>query len=112
DSFLRGDRDLTPRKGEGSILQALGLMNDTFIESRIKSTGAAVQGGTLVTALNSGASNTQLVNQLYLTVLSRYPTASELGTAVNSLATNPNRNLAAEDLFWALFNKVDFVFNY
>ena len=112
DSFLRGDRDLTPRKGEGSILQALGLMNDNFIESRIKSTGAAVQGGNLVAALNSSANDTQLVNTLYLTVLSRYPTASELQTAVTALATNPSHSQASEDLFWALFNKVDFVFNY
>ena len=39
DSFLRGDRDLTPRKEEGSILQALNLMNDAFMENKIKSTG-------------------------------------------------------------------------
>jgi hypothetical protein len=35
-----------------------------------------------------------------------------LKTALVPLATNPNHNQAAEDLFWALFNKVDFVFNY
>jgi hypothetical protein len=112
DSFMRGDRDITQRKNEGSILQALNLMNDNFVESRIHSTGAAVQNGNLVAALNAKMSDTQLVNQLYLTVLSRYPSASELQTALVPLATNPNHNQAAEDLFWALFNKVDFVFNY
>jgi hypothetical protein len=109
DSFLRGDRDLTPRKGEGSILQALGLMNDNVIESRIKST---VSGGTLKTLLTSGLTVNNLVNQLYLTVLSRYPTASELQTASTYITGNANANQAAEDLFWSLFNKVDFVFNY
>jgi hypothetical protein len=112
DSFMRGDRDLTLRKNEGSILQALNLMNDNFVESRIHSTGAAVQNGTLVAALNSHLTDTQLVSQLYLTVLSRYPSAQELQTALVPLATNPNHNQAAEDLYWALFNKVDFVFNY
>jgi hypothetical protein len=109
DSFLRGDRDLTPRKEEGSILQALNLMNDNFVESRIKSTTA---GGNLLAALSAGLSDSQLVSQLYLTVLSRYPTATETQTAVNYLATSGNHSQAAEDLFWSLFNKVDFVFNY
>ncbi|HEY3838402.1 MAG TPA: DUF1553 domain-containing protein, partial [Bryobacteraceae bacterium] len=109
DSFLRGDRDLTPRKSEGSILQALGLMNDNVIESRIKST---TSGGTLNKLLNSGLSVNNLVTQLYLTVLSRYPTASELQTAATYINTTPNANQAAEDVFWSLFNKVDFVFNY
>jgi hypothetical protein len=112
DSFLRGDRDLTPRKEEGSILQALNLMNDAFLENKIKSTGSAVAGSNLVTLLNSKISDTQLVNQLYLTVLSRYPSATELQTAVTYLGTYPNHNQSAEDLFWSLFNKVDFVFNY
>jgi len=112
DSFMRGDRDTTPRKSEGSILQALNLMNDNFVESRIHATGAAAQGGNLVSALNSGLKNDQLVNQLYLTVLSRYPADAEMQTALAALASTSNRNQAAEDLFWALFNKVDFVFNY
>ena len=112
DSFLRGDRDLTPRKEEGSILQALSLMNDAFVENKIKSTGSGIAGSNLAALLNSGLSDSQLVNQLYLTVLSRYPTAAELQIAVNDLATNGSHSQAAEDLFWSLFNKVDFVFNY
>jgi hypothetical protein len=112
DSFMRGDRDLTQRKGEGSILQALNLMNDNFVQSRIHSTGTGTQGSNLVAALNAKLSDPQLVSQLYLTVLSRYPTAAELQAALVPLSTNPNHNQAAEDLFWALFNKVDFVFNY
>ena len=112
DSFLRGDRDLTPRKEEGSILQALSLMNDTFLENKIKSTGTGLAGSNLVTLLNSGITDSQLVSQLYLTVLSRYPSATELQTAVTYLSTSGSHNQAAEDLFWSLFNKVDFVFNY
>jgi len=112
DSFMRGDRDLTQRKGEGSILQALNLMNDNFVQSRIHATGSGTQGSNLVAALNAKLSDPQLVSQLYLTVLSRYPTAAELQAALVPLSTNPNHTQAAEDLFWALFNKVDFVFNY
>jgi hypothetical protein len=110
DSFLRGDRDLTPRKSEGSILQALNLMNDNFIESRIHSTGSNIKGSNLVAAMSQP--DPQLVNTLYLTVLSRYPTQDERTKALNDLAINISHSQAAEDLFWSLFNKVDFVFNY
>ena len=44
DVFLRGNRDDQPRKSEGSILQALGLMNDNFIQSRIHATGTRRHG--------------------------------------------------------------------
>jgi len=111
DTFLRGDRDLTARKEDGSILQALDQMNDTFVENRVKSSGSGITGSNLLALLTSGISDSQLVTQLYLTVLSRYPTAAELQTAVTYLGTG-NHGQAAEDLFWSLFNKVDFVFNY
>ncbi len=112
DTFLRGDRDLTARKKDGSILQALDEMNDTFVENRVKSTGSGLTGSNLVALLNSGVPDSQLISQLYLTVLSRYPTSAELQTAEKYLATNPSHSQAAEDFFWSLFNKVDFVFNY
>ena len=35
DSFLRGNRDDQPRKPDGSILQALNLMNNNFVVQRI-----------------------------------------------------------------------------
>src|SRR5882724_10777390 len=41
DSFLRGNRDDQVRNDDGSISQALNLMNDNFVMSRTKSTGAA-----------------------------------------------------------------------
>jgi hypothetical protein len=106
DSFLRGDRDLNPRKEEGSILQALGLMNDNFIESRVKVTNL---GGP--SARNAGQPPAQAVDSMFMSVLSRHPSADELTAAVNLLQSgNKGQNL--EDLLWTLFNKVDFIFNY
>jgi hypothetical protein len=112
DAFQRGDRDMTPRKGEGSIQQALNLMSDNFVVSRTHATGTGIAGSNLVAALNAGLSDSQLVTQLYLTVLSRYPSDDELQIATGNLSANPNHTQAAEDLFWVLFNKVDFIFNY
>lgn len=106
DSFLRGDRDANPRKEEGSILQSLNLMNDNFIESRVKATNLSG-----LTARNAGQPPSQAVDNMFMAVLSRHPTGQESATAVAFLQSgNKGQNL--EDLLWTLFNKVDFVFNY
>jgi len=112
DTFLRGNRDDQPRKEEGSILQALGLMNDNFIESRIQATGSGATASFLTNLLT--LSDTQLINTLYLDVLSRYPTTSEMTLLAAQLEAGgaSNRKSNAVDILWTLFNKVDFVFNY
>jgi len=109
DSFLRGNRDDQPRKSDGSILQALNLMNNPFIETRIQYNGATPAP---LIANNLTQSNSTLVNTLYFNILSRYPTSAEMNTSVASLTSATNRSQAVQDLVWSLYNKVDFVFNY
>ena len=111
DVFLRGTRDDQPRKTEGSILQALGLMNNNFIESRIQ---ANVSGGVAsYMQKNLSLPNDQLVNKLFLDVLSRPPSNLEFQQAMNQLANGASTHTNnAIDLLWTLFNKVDFIFNY
>ena len=53
----------------------------------------------------------QLIQNLYLSVLSRYPTKDEKNTAETQLQSG-NRLQQAEDLLWSLYNKVDFIYNY
>jgi hypothetical protein len=47
-----------------------------------------------------------------MSALSRHPTGAEMNAAVARLTPSGTRSQAAEDIFWALFNKVDFIFNY
>jgi len=108
DSFLRGNRDDQPRRQDGSILQALNLMNNPFVEARLQTTGA--NAAPLITkSLNMA--NPDLVNNVYLNILSRYPSSDEMAKAQTALISG-NRQQAAQDLVWSLYNKVDFVFNY
>ena len=110
NSFLRGNRDDQPRKNDGSILQALYLMNDNFTASRT-SMAKAPKTGLLQTV--AALPNDQAVSTLFLTVLSRYPTSAEMSSAMGSLTgTGTARNPQLENLLWSLYNKVDFVFNY
>jgi hypothetical protein len=111
DSFIRGNRDDQPRKQDGSILQALSLMNNNVVMSRIRPSGAT---GSQLIIQNLGKSNPELVKTLFLAILSRYPSDDELAKAVAALpsASGTPRNNAIQDLVWSLYNKVDFVFNY
>jgi len=111
DSFLRGNRDDQPRRQDGSILQALNLMNNTFVESHVGYSGATASQ-LVAGVLNK--SNTDAVNTLYLNILSRYPSSTEMSTAMAAIptASGATRSQAIQDLAWSLYNKVDFVFNY
>ena len=110
DSFFRGNRDDQPRRQDGSILQALNLMNNPIVENRIKATGGTPSQ---LIVQNLSKSNMDLVNTLFLTILSRYPSSDEMSKAMATLpASGTARNTAVQDLVWSLYNKVDFVFNY
>ena len=109
DHFMRGNRDDQLRRGDGSILQALSLMNDSFMMSRINATGA--QANQLL-AQNLSKSNSELTRALYLGVLSRYPNDAELAAAEGAIAGATSRAAGASSLLWSLYNSVGFIFNY
>ena len=109
DSFLRGDRDLQQRRSDGSILQTLGLMNDPFVMSRIDPGG---NNSNQLLSQNLNKPTDQMINALFLGVLSRYPTASEMTTATNIVNGGGSKASGAVNLLWSLYNKVDFIFNY
>ena len=107
DAFLRGNRDDEERKTEGSISQALAMMNDSLVLQRIRGTGNA----NLLLQKNLSKTDEELVNTLFLTVLSRVPTEAERTAALAQLKAGA-RTAQAEDLLWSLYNKVDFLFSY
>lgn len=113
DAFLRGNRDDEQRRPDGSLSQALDLMNDPFVMTRIRAMGAGANASLLAKSLTMA--DEQLVNNLWLNVLSRYPTDAEKQAALTALSSAQNtsiRQQKAENLLWSLYNKVDFIFNY
>ena len=108
NSFLRGNRDLEDRRSDGSVLQALSLMNDPFITSRVNSKTAPA---TSLLGISKNMLASQMIDNLYISVLSRYPTAEEKTNALAGVEGLSSAT-AAENLLWILYNKVDFVFNY
>lgn len=112
NTFGRGNRDTVPRSNDGTILQGLTMMNDSFVTSRVRAAAASSATPNLTRRLlASGMTNQQMVEEMFLTVLNRYPTSAEATAALNSF-NGRDRTQATEDLVWALLNKVDFLYNY
>ena len=55
NNFERGNRDDQPRNGDGSIVQALALLNDSIVTDRIASTNAASLVARLIEQSNDPA---------------------------------------------------------
>jgi hypothetical protein len=106
DGFLRGDRDEQSRSRESTLPQALSLMNDPFVLARTR-----VTPPTSLLGRSINLPDDELVQTLFLHVLSRLPTETEQAAAVAQLRS-ANRTRSAENLLWSLYNKVDFIFNY
>ena len=60
--------------------------------------------------VKSSKNSAEIIDELYLTTLSRYPLAQEKQLAISWI--EKDRKQGAEDLHWSLLNKLDFVFNY
>jgi hypothetical protein len=108
NSFGRGDRDTAVRRSDGSLLQALNLMNNAFVMSRIHQNNA---GSKVASLLSSNSDAQTIVRQLFLHTLSRPPSTDETALFLPMFQQLGNR-AAAESLQWVLLNKMDFIFNY
>lgn len=109
NSFLRGDRDAIERSQDSTLLQSLNLMNNSFVMNRIHQNNTGSKVATLLA--NTVLTSQDLINQLYLSTLSRYPTTAEMNTCLSAYGTMTRRE-ATESVQWALLNKIDFIYNY
>ncbi len=113
NSFNRGNRDTLQRSQSGSILMWMNLMNSSVVNNRVKATGTTASP--YLVAMTKVTSNDQVIDDMFLTFISRKPTDYERGVAQKFLqkaTTTALRATAIEDLAWALVNKTDFLFSY
>ncbi|HKO59360.1 MAG TPA: DUF1549 domain-containing protein [Thermoanaerobaculia bacterium] len=107
DEFGRGDRDDSARTNDSSISQALSLMNNTIVTTRVK---RATANSTVSKVLASTTDPGSIVDQLYLATLSRKPTADERTQAIAYLGTGTLAT-KTEDLQFVLLNQLEFLFD-
>ena len=108
--FLRGNRDIVPRSQGSTILQSLGLMNDSFVMTKIH----MAQSPSLQAVAKLTTAKDQL-ETMFLTFLGRMPSDYERSHGMDYLnknTTTAQRSAALEDMAWALMNKLEFQFSY
>ncbi len=93
-------------KMEPNLGQALHLMNGENVHTKVKD-GAVVQK-----LLDEGKTPQQVVAELYLGCLSRAPNEQETKAIDEQLAGAADPRGAVEDVFWALLNSREFLFNH
>lgn len=96
------------RSNEPSIAQALHLMNSEEISTKIRS-----RDGTARKLARSKMTPTEIVDELYLGTVSRYPTEAERSVMLRFFAeAGEDRVGAVEDVLWALLNSRGFIYNH
>jgi hypothetical protein len=96
------------RDVKSSVIQSLHMMNSKGLQDKLGN-----KAGRVKQLADGPATSGEIVTELYLTALSRYPTADELSTAVAVFSDEKaTRQTATEDVLWALLNSPEFVFNH
>jgi hypothetical protein len=94
---------------EPNLSQALHLLNGDATHNRIQ------QGKLVETQFNEGKSPEQIIRHLYLRTVNREPVADELTkllAAVEEGKTPAEKQQILSDIFWALLNSKEFIFNH
>jgi len=94
------------RSNQPSIAQALHLLNAPEIFEKISH-----RNGHVRKIAKSELPPAELIDDLYLRTLSRFPTSAEKELMLRAFIET-DRRAAAEDVLWALLNSREFVFNH
>ena len=110
ETFGRPTRDTglaSERSTQPTAAQRLYLLNSGDVQRKLQ------QGPSLQALLQRQGGPRDVINALYLTILSRYPTDAELqAITAYSQAGGVNRRGVGQDLAWALINSAEFGFRH
>ena len=111
-SFGRPEREKTcscERTSEPSVTQVLHIFNGDTLNQKL-----AAKQNSLTKLLDTKKSPAEMVDEVYLTALSRFPTPEEKLKFQAALEqTKPDELRAAvEDVFWAVLSSKEFIFNH
>jgi len=108
DTFGRAPRETVcdcEASTDPSLSQALHLLNGS-------STNGKITQGKVVDELLKDSTAEQGLDRLYVRCLSRYPTEAEKSELLAAINASPSPKEGLEDIFWAILNSREFVFNH
>ncbi len=99
------------RSGEATLAQTLHLLNSREVQAKLtETTGRAVQ-----LAADVNRDDADKLDELYLAVFARHPSAEETRYSLEHLARpefKDRKQPGWEDILWALVNSKEFLFNH
>ena len=106
--YGRPFRDTVPERNvKPSLAQALHILVGSTYTQKLNQ-----PSGRLDTLLKSGASDAQIVEELYLGALSRFPTEKERSDLERLIGQEPSRKEALAAVLWALLSSREFSYNH
>jgi Protein of unknown function (DUF1549)/Protein of unknown function (DUF1553) len=105
-AFFQGSDNPKPTEYEAGIPQALRLMNSPLMASA-RLTNVATKAA----EVTRGTSQQKSIEKLYLTALSRRPTADETKKMTEFVAKHQDPKAAYGDVLWVLLNSSEFALN-
>lgn len=109
-TFGRSPRDTVcdcEASTDPSLSQALHLLNGSAVTGKIQQ-GRVVQNW----LSDEEKSVEEVIDAIYLTCLSRKPTDDEKKVLLATVGEAPNEQQGLEDVFWAVLNSREFIFNH
>jgi hypothetical protein len=111
-TFGRNQRAITcqcERSNEPSLVQALHISNGDTLRAKF-----GAKDGKVESLAASGQPLYRVIDELYLSALSRYPRDEEVAQllAATTGAKESERRVMIEDLFWAVLSSREFLFNH
>jgi hypothetical protein len=108
-TFGRAPRDTVcacEAKTEPTLSQALHMLNGSTIQGKIQS------GGLVAAWLKEGQSPQQVIERIYVRCLARKPLPDEMDRLMTVVGQAQNPQAGLEDVFWAVLNSREFIFNH
>lgn len=111
-TFGRPERLVTcacERNDQPTMVQVLHIANGVTLNGKLSAKGNLIEK-----ALAASKPDAQVLDELYLTALSRLPTADERTRIVKELSTIPaaEKRAAWEDVYWSVLSSREFLFNH
>ena len=106
-AYYQAERTTPPvDKNVASPVQAMMMMSSPIVTKRIRGEGTT----RVANLLKSGKTDDQMIEELFLSTLSRRPKTDEVEVAKRVIATD--KKVGLEDIQWALLNTTEFLVNH